>query len=617
MKNKLLIFLVLLFCISGFSEATTRIAADVTRLGVGARLLGMGKMFAGYSDDVSAMFLNPAGLTNLEDLQLLSMSGKFINSVNYLTLAAAAPTSFGAIGIGYVSADMGFYTPRLDLVEIAPGEWRIVPSTNEVENFEYSDKAVTFSYAFDVPQIKNLSLGTTFKLFSERISGSAGAYAVGTEMDASMFFAPTPYLSFGIIQQNLLPHNLGGGVRWNTGLSESIPSRTRIGSAARLETLGDVTIGADYDFTLLKKDEPGTIHLGIEWWPNQFLALRSGIDQDIIGTGTSTGFEYYNNSTMGLSLLFSDYRFDYAYHTYNNLPENDTHFFSLAYGYRRLMPKVQQLMVTPEDKTITHDEYVTFEVYIKDVRTIRQVKVGNELVFTTHPGTYEVQLPMRLGKNAVLVKGLDYGGKLIESHKIRILRLKTFKDVEAEFWARDAVEALGTVGLLQGFPDSTFLPNNYMRRVDLMMLTTRLKGLTEKIETPEKVFENPFKDLKANHWAAPYAVVAKQLGITKGYPDGTFKPYQSTRRIEGVLMVSRFSGYTEEKAIEKPFLDIPGRHWGVAEITTAKYHGLLKYLKGSLGPKELITRAEIAELISETPLGKEEITKLFNFEIGY
>ena len=618
MRIKILILLFLFLFFTSTTEAQTRIAADVTRLGVGARLLGMGKMFTGYADDLSAMFLNPAGLTNLENFQFMSMSGKFVNIVNYLTLAAAAPTEFGGIGIGYASASIGFFTPKLELVEIAPDEYRIIPSTTEVENYEYTDKAVTFSYAFDIPQVKHLSVGTTFKLFSERFTGSFGAYAVGTEMDASMLFSPTPFLSFGITQQNLMPHSLGGGVRWDTGLTEAIPSRTRIGSAARLQTLGDVTVGMDYDFTLMNRYEPGTMHLGIEWWPNQSLALRGGIDQDVVGSETAaSGYEYYNNSTLGLSLLFYDFRFDYAYHTYNYLPSNDTHFFSLVYGYKRIMPKIEQLVITPEDKTILRQDYVTLEVYVKDVRVIRQIKIGDETIVTTYPGTYETEVPLKIGKNTILVKGLDFGGRPVESHHIRILRLKTFKDVAEEYWASEPISALGTLGILKGFLDGTFGPDKYMRRVDLMILTVRLKGLTEKIETPSKVLEDPFKDLKADHWAAPYAAAAKPLGIITGYPDGSFKPYRRTTRLEGILMLNRFAGHVEERAIEKPFLDIPGRHWAIAEITSAKYHGLLKYLRGAMGPKEPITRAEIAELISQTPLGREEINKLYDFEIGY
>ena len=55
-----------------------------------------------------------------------------------------------------------------------------------------------------------------------------------------------------------------------------------------------------------------------------------GLDQDLLGT--SNGLETYNNFTAGVGFLLNGYRFDYAYHQYCSVSDNDTHYFSISYG---------------------------------------------------------------------------------------------------------------------------------------------------------------------------------------------------------------------------------------------------------------------------------------------
>ena len=69
-------------CLIFFSTVVTaldKIANDPSRIGVGARILGMGKSYVGLADDVSGIFIDPAALASVKDWQITSMSGNFIN----------------------------------------------------------------------------------------------------------------------------------------------------------------------------------------------------------------------------------------------------------------------------------------------------------------------------------------------------------------------------------------------------------------------------------------------------------------------------------------------------------------------------------------------------------
>lgn len=55
-----------------------------------------------------------------------------------------------------------------------------------------------------------------------------------------------------------------------------------------------------------------------------------------------------------------------------------------------------------------------------------------------------------------------------------------------------------------------------------------------KPEEPEVI------DDVSNHWAAPSIEWAKERGLIKGYPDGSFKPNQAITRAEACAMLERF-----------------------------------------------------------------------------
>ncbi|MGN0962724.1 MAG: S-layer homology domain-containing protein, partial [Clostridia bacterium] len=52
--------------------------------------------------------------------------------------------------------------------------------------------------------------------------------------------------------------------------------------------------------------------------------------------------------------------------------------------------------------------------------------------------------------------------------------VKHFDDVQPSAWYYDAITALATVGLVNGYPDNTFLPNNNARRCEVAQIIYNL-----------------------------------------------------------------------------------------------------------------------------------------------
>ncbi|MEE8638021.1 MAG: S-layer homology domain-containing protein [Candidatus Margulisiibacteriota bacterium] len=627
--RKLLIFFLALFLVWHAAFAQTKVANDPTRIGVGARLLGMGKGYIGLADDLSGIFINPAALSNVTNWQITSMSGKFINEYEYLNLAAAYPTTYGVFGIGYVGSDIGFTGPAAT-TEVIDGI-RIIPSTTEGVSYSFSNRVVLFSWGSELKSLldwdvfEGLSAGATLKMFFLDMAGPgiSNGTASGNEVDLGLHYRLTPGFKAGLVLQNALPFDSGGKIKWANGTEETLSSTFKAGLSLKLlgeegwTKLGEqeLSMNLDRDFFPHRNDIPQLWHFGLEWSPMEFIDLRTGIDQDIVGTGGAGQLEPTNNFTAGVGLYFGGFRFDYAFHQYNQITENNTHYFSLTYGVTKkrkpkVLVKMPSFSISPKDRSILYTEEVSIEGKVLN-KKIRGVMLG-DIEVALDENKFQIQFPLVLRKNSFLVEGFDNGNS-IDSQKIRILRLKKFADVPAYYWASVPISILAMEKVVSGYPDGTFRPDGNITRAEMCTLLMKAKGIGDF-----KVKGKPFKDVKATHWAANYIGAAARQGIVKGYPDGTFRPKGLMTRAEGVVMIARFAQIPESRLLEVPFADVPGRHWAVKEISAAKEAGLLEYLADQpFETQKKLTRAEVAEMLSKTSFLADKVKDMLDWEKGY
>jgi hypothetical protein len=93
-----------------------------------------------------------------------------------------------------------------------------------------------------------------------------------------------------------------------------------------------------------------------------------------------------------------------------------------------------------------------------------------------------------------------------------------------------------------------------------------------------------------------YALVLKDKGIVKGYPDGSIGIYQNVTRAEMAAMLVRIweqNGQPLPEPNHQIFSDVPPSFWGYADIQKAYQIGFIKgYPDGTFQPNAPITRAE-------------------------
>ena len=133
-------------------------------------------------------------------------------------------------------------------------------------------------------------------------------------------------------------------------------------------------------------------------------------------------------------------------------------------------------------------------------------------------------------------------------------------------WYTQYVNYLAIAGVIAGFPDGTFRPNDLMTRAELTKLMSLFFSISEG--------GSNFTDIQG-HWAYRYIVSASNSGWITGYEDGTFRPDMAITRAEAVTIINRAIDRRPDPAsvdelIEHPiFPDVPRNHWAYYQIKAA------------------------------------------------
>jgi len=120
-----------------------------------------------------------------------------------------------------------------------------------------------------------------------------------------------------------------------------------------------------------------------------------------------------------------------------------------------------------------------------------------------------------------------------------------FRDVPDNYPYLSAVEYVQQQGIVSGYPNGTFKPDNPINRAEFTKIVMGSVATQENIRAcmegivPATI---GFPDVPSYEWFAPYICIAKEGGIIGGYPDGTFKPQKTINFAEAAkIIASAFS----------------------------------------------------------------------------
>ncbi|MGB4198666.1 MAG: S-layer homology domain-containing protein, partial [Tepidanaerobacteraceae bacterium] len=99
-------------------------------------------------------------------------------------------------------------------------------------------------------------------------------------------------------------------------------------------------------------------------------------------------------------------------------------------------------------------------------------------------------------------------------------------------WAEATIAKWVQQGLISGYTDGTFRPDNSITRAEFMALVNRAFGFDEKAAIG-------FSDVSANDWFYDEIAKAVKAGYISGYQDGTVKPNQEISRQEAAVALCK------------------------------------------------------------------------------
>lgn len=174
-----------------------------------------------------------------------------------------------------------------------------------------------------------------------------------------------------------------------------------------------------------------------------------------------------------------------------------------------------------------------------------------------------------------------------------------------------AVEYLRAVGIIGGYDDNTFRPDNPVNRAEFLKLVL----LSSDIKTDNYV-KTPFPDTDNNAWYAPYVRKAYAEGWITGYPDGTFKPEQTINKVEALKIIGEVQAWDlSEKIDTPPFADIKASAWFAPYVSYAKEKNFLEETTSNYIPEAHFSRARISELLFRSFITRESGSEYYTFNL--
>ena len=167
-----------------------------------------------------------------------------------------------------------------------------------------------------------------------------------------------------------------------------------------------------------------------------------------------------------------------------------------------------------------------------------------------------------------------------------------YTDTEGH-WAEKDINSLAINGIISGYKDNSFKPNNNMTRAELVTIINRILGNYE--QSTKYV-----PDIRTKDWFYEEIRKGMESGIIVGDVEGKVRPNDFITREEAIVMLGRAFVPDDESSFVVDYNDLDEvSPWAKQVISNFAYK---KYISGykdkTIRPKNYITRAEVVKIIN-------------------
>lgn len=185
----------------------------------------------------------------------------------------------------------------------------------------------------------------------------------------------------------------------------------------------------------------------------------------------------------------------------------------------------------------------------------------------------------------------------IMSMTVSAVTATAFSDVPATSPYYSSVEALTQAGVIEGYEDGTFRPEQPINRAEAIKMV--LAGIG--VEVGNGLYNTGFSDVPLDVWYAGFVMEGSLRGIVNGNPDGTFAGTRTVNKAEFLKMTEQaFQVDLSEFQTSSGNIasDVAAGEWYTPYMAYAKAAGLTyATLDNELEPAKALTRGECAQIL--------------------
>ncbi len=202
---------------------------------------------------------------------------------------------------------------------------------------------------------------------------------------------------------------------------------------------------------------------------------------------------------------------------------------------------------------------------------------------------------------------------LAASTMVPVMAKDTFSDVNDKHWAKEYVEDMAAKGLISGFDDGTFRPDQDVSRRDAFALFARMMGSNNEmnkdiLEIAKKEYKDVLKAYDLTYAEGDIAFLLYRGVITEKELDKYFKDKKKTEampRYEAAILITK-TMLAEDTATGEVLIDMD--YSDVADIPNeAKQYvyyvsqkGIMQGSDNKFSPNGKVQRGQIAVMLSKT-----------------
>jgi Leucine-rich repeat (LRR) protein len=223
-----------------------------------------------------------------------------------------------------------------------------------------------------------------------------------------------------------------------------------------------------------------------------------------------------------------------------------------------------------------------------------KITIDEEVIGTgtaDEDGSFSISIePQQIGTELTIISE-NHFGKVSEPAIVEVKGYVVFPDVTETHRFYEEIQYLTGNGIITGFPDGSFRPNETVTRAQAAIMIGRALDLDGELRP------TIFEDVGSSSKASGFIASATEKGIITGFTDGTFRPGEPVTRGQMAIFLSRAFELKEES--QDVFPDVSEQSSSYIHVRRILAEGITTgYPDGTFRPYAVLIRGDFSAFMA-------------------